>query len=68
MNQMLGSIKNLQVIVHLCLIEVIVPSNAQIFISQLSEMIAFDPIDLSLYFGDTFEVYEEEIELPDNFV
>ena len=47
MNQMLGSIKNLQVIVHLCLFALIIPGNAAMFFEALFDMIAFDPIDIT---------------------
>ena len=45
MSQMISSIKNLQVIVHLVLMGVIVPANAQIYFSEIFKMIAFDPLD-----------------------
>jgi len=44
---MLSSIKNLQVIVHLTLVNVIIPANAFIFFAMIFEIIAFDPIDIS---------------------
>ena len=56
MNQMLGSIKNLQVIVHLCLLGVIVPANAAIFFEYLFAMIAFDPVDITEYINGGFEL------------
>ena len=43
---MLSAIKNVQVIVHLTLLDVIVPGNAQIFFGAIAEMVAFDPIEL----------------------
>mmetsp|Transcript_34941 Transcript_34941/g.42830 ORF Transcript_34941/g.42830 Transcript_34941/m.42830 type:complete len:94 (-) Transcript_34941:1640-1921(-) len=46
LNQMLSSIKNLQVIVHLTLVNVIIPANAMIFFAAILEIIAFDPIDI----------------------
>jgi len=60
MNQMLSSIKNLQVIVHLCLLGVIVPANAQIFFEYLFEMIAFDPVDVTEYINFGFSLNNEE--------
>ena len=59
MNQMLGSIKNLQIIVHLCLLAVIVPANAQILFTHLFDMIAFDPIDVSLVTEPIFSQQKE---------
>ena len=49
MNAMLASIKNVQVIVHLLLLNVTVPANAAIFFGAIAEMVAFDPIDISEY-------------------
>lgn len=48
MNQMLGSIKNMQVIVHLCLMmNLLVPPNSQLFFDEIFKMTKFDPVDLS---------------------
>ena len=44
MSQMLGSIKALQVIIHLCLLSVDVPGVAQSVLGQISELVVFDPI------------------------
>ena len=59
---MLSSIKNLQVIVHLTLVNVIIPANASIFFAMIFEIIAFDPIDISDYVIDIFEIEETEVE------
>lgn len=73
MNQMLGSIKNLQVIVHLVLMNFIVPAVTQIFFAAVIQMIAFDPFEgageytkeyLSLEADDE----EDEPVLAENFV
>ena len=61
---MLGSIKNLQVIVHLCLMDVIVPANAWIFFQEIFKMIAFDPVDISEYIDTGFDLHQGEFELP----
>ena len=49
MNAMLASIKNVQVVVHLTLLNVIVPANAQIFFGAVAEVVTFDPVDVSEY-------------------
>ena len=46
LNSMLSAIKNLQVIVHLTLLSVVVPANAQIFFGAIAELISFDPIEI----------------------
>ena len=56
LNQMLSSIKNLQVIVHLTLIHVVIPANAQIFFSMIFEIIAFDPVNISEQVIEFFEL------------
>ena len=65
---MLSSIKNLQVIVHLGLFGFVVPASAQIFMAQLSELIAFDPVDLGEDFGIEISLSEDKnFELESNF-
>ena len=49
MNQMVGSIKNLQVIIHLALLVVVIPGNASIFLHYIDEIIAFDFYDMTEY-------------------
>ena len=45
MNQMLSSIKNLQLVVHLILFGFVVPGVTAIFFGALADMITFDPFD-----------------------
>ena len=65
MNQMLGSIKNLQVIVHLCLFTLIIPANADVFLAALFDMIAFDPIDVQFLLEAIFTIEEDTQEVQD---
>ena len=44
LNQLIGSIKKLQIIVHLMLIDVPVPPNASLFFNYLLTIVAFDPV------------------------
>ena len=68
LNQILSSIKNLQVIVHLTLFKVIIPANASIFYAIIFKIIAFDPIDISEYVIDIFEIKDTEAsDLSPNF-
>ena len=68
MNQMLSSIKALQVVIHLCLMTVIMPGNANILFGALAEFVAFDPVDVTDAINTMFDL-EEEMELErDNFV
>ena len=53
---MLSSIKNLQVIVHLTLVNVIIPANAMIFFSMIFQIIAFDPVNIQDQVADLFEI------------
>ena len=67
MNQMLSSIKALQVVIHLCLMTVIMPGNANILFGALAEFVAFDPVDVTDAINTMFDL-EEEMELErDNF-
>ena len=66
---MLSAIKNVQVIVHLMLLSVVVPANAQIFYGAIAEMVAFDPIEIDMIIDlgfktrpdDDFALDEEDI-------
>ena len=49
MNEMLGSVKNLQFIVHLTLMHVLVPANAQVLMSAIFEYVTFDLFDTSTF-------------------
>ena len=44
LSQMLSSIKNLQVIVHLSLLGIVMPGLASVFFASIQTMIAFDPL------------------------
>ena len=46
MNQMLASMKALQIIIHLSLMNVKVPANAQQFNGFISSMVVYDPINV----------------------
>ena len=45
MNKLLGSVKNMQLLVHMTLMQVVVPANSQVFLSAIFEMISFDVYD-----------------------
>ena len=60
-------IQNLNIIVHLQLVNVQTPTNAQIFFSHLLSIVAFDVID-GLEVGDGVELedwLQEKLEMPD---
>ena len=68
MNQMLSSIKNMQVIVHLILFSFVVPGVTAIFFGALADMITFDPFDgASEYTSEYFalDMQEEETLIDD---
>lgn len=46
LNGMLSSIQSLQIIIHLSLMNVVVPASSQIFFKELCDIITFDPIDV----------------------
>ena len=46
LNQLLGTIKNLQMLTHLSLLSVFVPANAQVFFSYIFDIISFDFADV----------------------
>ena len=68
LNAMLSSIKNLQVVVHLCLLQVVVPAVSDMFFLALFDIIAFDPVDVEdirKWFGFGFVYPERELEEED---
>ena len=58
---MLGSVKNLQLIVHLTLMHVLVPANAQILLSAIFEWVTFDLFDTSSLTGSYYSPSEVEV-------
>ena len=60
LNSMLSAIKFLQIVVHLTLLSVIVPANAQIFYGAIAEIVAFDPIELDTLFDFGFKMRPDE--------
>ena len=65
---MLGSIKALQVIIHLCLMSVDVPAIAQSVLGQISELVVFDPISVEDQIDALFELeHHDENDLNSNF-
>ena len=47
MNTLLSLIKNLQILVHLTLMQVLLPANSQLFMSVIFGSVTFDPFDTS---------------------
>ena len=68
---MLAAIKNVQVVVHLTLLTVVVPANAQIFYGAIAEMVAFDPVEMDVLLGlgtrpeDDYEFEEADEDIED---
>ena len=66
---MLGSFRILQLINHLVLFDVVVPSNAQIFYGSLADILAFDPIEVAESMFEFFHFDETGFEsMSDNFM
>ena len=60
LNSMLSAIKNVQVVVHLTLLSVVVPANAQIFYGAIAELVAFDPIEIDTLIDFGFKTRPDE--------
>ena len=59
LNQMLATIKQLQLILHLALLNMVLPANTGLFFGQLDDMLTFDPIPddyipITGFIGDIF--------------
>ena len=66
---MLAAIIGIQIIVHICLTDVVVPANAQIFFEQIFTVIAFDPIEITPYVEALFNLKaSDQTQLEGNFV
>ena len=66
---MVGKIKELQLILHVCLTESIVPPNAQTALSPIFSAITFDPIDVSDESDELYKIDQaKQKEMKDNFV
>ena len=61
MNEMLGSVKNLQLIVHLTLMHVLVPANAQVLMTAIFEYVTFDLFDTSALTASYYAPTEVEV-------
>ena len=61
MNEMLGSVKNLQLIVHLTLMYVVVPANAMVLFSAIFEYVTFDLFDTSSLTASYYSPSEVEV-------
>ena len=60
MNKLLGKVKNLQFMVHLTLIKVVMPANAEVLVSIIFEWVTFDPVDTSALTGSYYTPSEPE--------
>ena len=60
MNKLLGKVKNLQFMVHLTLIKVVMPANAEVLVSIIFKWVTFDPVDTSALTGSYYTPSEPE--------
>ena len=49
MNKLLGSIKNLQLVVHMTLMQIVMPANSQVLMSAIFEKVTYEAFDTSLF-------------------
>ena len=62
LNMIIGTAKNMQVIVHLTLIQFLVPANSQVFMGIVFEFVTLDLIDTSSLTEAYFNPVEEGVE------
>ena len=65
---MIGSIKILQVVIHLALLVVVIPANAGIFLQAINAIVAFDFYDTTEYTDAIFGLQAKDAdheELPE---
>ena len=56
----MDSVKNLQYITHVALINVVMVAHTEIFVTQLMEITSFDLVDVSDYVTEVFDLTESE--------
>ena len=61
MNKLLGSVKNLQMIVHLSLLKVLMPANSQLFMSVIFEFVTFDLYDPESFTASYYSPAEPDV-------
>ena len=49
LQEMLSAMKKMQIMIHMLLINVLIPPTAQIFFSSLLKLVTFELIDISSY-------------------
>ena len=64
MGTMIALVKQLQVIVHLVLLKVILPSNTEIMFAYLIGILTFDPIDISDQVTEVFGLDDKVVSAP----
>ena len=62
LNMIIGTAKNMQVIVHLTLIQFLVPANSQVFMGIVFEFVTLDLINTSSLTKTYFNPVEEGVE------
>ena len=62
MNKLLGSIQNLQILVHFTLMLVVMPANSQVFMSVIFEFVTFDMFDTSSLTDSYYSPTEVEVD------
>jgi hypothetical protein len=59
LQQLFSSIRKLTIMVHLLIVNVRIPANAQLFFGVLLEFVTFNLIDLEPYLRKTLNLYEK---------
>jgi hypothetical protein len=62
LQQMFAEMRKMSIMVHLLIINVAIPGNAQYFFSQLLQFVSFNLIDITKQMRSLFRIYDETID------
>ena len=65
--QLFGAIRKLTIMVHLLIINVRIPANAQVFFAGLLQFVTFNIIDFSPYIRKGLNLKDDDLIVNDNF-
>ena len=61
LQELFGMMRKLSIMVHLLIMNVEIPANAQYFFASLLSFVTFDLIDLSPHIRKIFDLYDDEM-------
>jgi hypothetical protein len=66
LQEMFSAMKKMQVMIHLLLVNVVVPASCQIFFNSLLSLVTYNIVDLSPYLKRWLKL-DDDVPMADNF-